>query len=146
MQNGYVALFAFPPPAGLSSFRYLVLNSVTFHRRYLLPSILPPQALLARWLLAVISLAARAACSEWEGKTERGRGGEKKEKRGALSSSVVLSFSFSVELSAVTGKHKSSHVWKGLFFLPERRLFPLTGRCVEEQVALFCSTRVRATS
>lgn len=64
MQNGYVALFALMPPPGLSSFRYLVHNSVTFHRRYFVPGILPPRALLARWQLVVICLAARAACSE----------------------------------------------------------------------------------
>lgn len=142
MQSGYVAVFVLTPTPGLSCFRYLALKAVTLPRRYFAPNILPPGALLARWRLALISLAPRAACSDWERY-------DREKKRGALTSSAVLAFRFFFWriVDQNDGQNNSSHVWRGLFFLLERRLLSLTDRCGEIQVvSLFCPTRASATS
>lgn len=114
---------------GTHKFR-LLLNSVTLHHRYFVPHVLPPRALLAvaRWRLAVISLAPRATCSEWE------RRPREKLRSFVKFSCTVIQF-FSVEAWART-TDKIIHVMFGkdycFFLLLELCLLSMTDKCVEK--------------
>lgn len=110
------------PPCALVTSRYFRLCGVTSPPRYFAGGILPPRTLLARWRLAVISLALCAAYSER--KTE--------EERRAQSSSVSIQLVFQVWGRIIT----ASQLWRGLFFLVSGAL---TGVRTDLQIVFFLS-------